>query len=162
ERLREQATGDLLANRGDFDGDGEQDDLFLVRPDGTLDVYAGAAAGTTIGVPRTLLAALKELGWGSKESEVVVTLERISDLAGQVGTRVRKAIEGRKPDWSLRPPEAPPEGAEEQLSLWVFDLDGDKRDDAVVGWITPEGVRDRPFVATVLFSSRPGPLGGGR
>ncbi|HKB14420.1 MAG TPA: VCBS repeat-containing protein [Planctomycetota bacterium] len=162
QRLRQQATGDLLANRGDFDGDGEKDDLFLVKPDGTLEVYAGAAAGTSIGVPRTLLAALKELGWGSKEPDVVVTLERISDLAGQVGSRVRKAIEGRKPDWSFRPPEAVAEEAEEDLSLWVFDLDGDKRDDAVVGWITPEGVRDRPFVGTVLFSARPGPVGGGR
>ncbi|MCI0585354.1 MAG: VCBS repeat-containing protein [Planctomycetes bacterium] len=162
QRLREQATGDLLAGRGDFDGDGEKDDLFLVRPEGVLEVYAGAAAGTTIGVPRTLLAALKELGWGSKQEEVVVTLERISDLAGQVGTRVKKAIEGKKPDWSLRPPEALPDEAEEALSLWVFDLDGDKRDDAVVGWLTPEGVRDRPFVGTVLFSSRGSPGAEGR
>ncbi|MCI0585357.1 MAG: hypothetical protein L0323_00790 [Planctomycetes bacterium] len=55
-----------------------------------------------------------------------------------------------------------PEEAEEDLSLWVFDLDGDKRDDAVVGWITPEGVRDRPFVGTVLFSSGAPAGSGGR
>ena len=75
--------------------------------------------------------------------------ERLADF-GQAG--VRRGAAG----------EALPEEAEEDLSLWVFDLDGDKRDDAVVGWITPEGVRDRPFVGTVLFSSRRSPSGGGR
>ena len=73
--------------------------------------------------------------------------QRLAD-SGQAG--VRRGSAG----------EALPEDAEEDLSLWVFDLDGDKRDDAVVGWITPEGVRDRPFVGTALVSSR-APAGSG-
>jgi hypothetical protein len=161
-QLRDRATDDPVASRGDFDGDGERDDLFLVRPDGTLEVYRDAAAGTPIGEPRTLLGLLKELGWGSPEAEVVVTLDRITDLAGRVGRTVRRAVEGRKPDWALRPPEALPEEADETPSLWIFDLDGDRRDDVIVGWITPNGVHDRPFVATVLFSASAEKGAGGR
>jgi hypothetical protein len=153
ERLFEGLGAGTARSAGDFDGDGEADDLLLVGRDGSIRIYEGAGEGIGLAGKDPVLWALESLGWRSTEDEIVVTLDTIANLAARESARVEERVAGRDPDWSDalggdRSGSATPE-------VWVLDLDGDARDDAVVGWSVPEAGEEGRFLASVLLSGPP-------
>lgn len=152
DRVLDLEEDDVVSETGDFDGDGEKDDLLLVDREGSIRVFEGAGEGIGLGGKDPVLWALEALGWRSGEDEIVVTLDTVAELQAREAGRVAGRIAGREPDWSARIPLDGDREHSPKPEVWVLDLDGDGRDDAVVGWSVPSRAGAAPFEATALLS----------